>query len=169
MKIGIFYGSSTGNTKKISYLIYTKLVKYVYCKIFNISEINLSEFNKFDILILGTSTWYYGRLQFDWYNFLNYNKNIILKKKIICFFGCGNKLNYSYTFCDGLYYLYKSYNKNNTIIGYWNNIYKFKNSKSLLCKNYFLGLVIDDNNSYKINNKIINIWLSNFLVYLFKI
>ncbi len=169
MKVGIFFGSSTGNTKKISYLIYENINKYIDCTVFNISKVNINKFNNFDILILGTSTWYYGKLQYNWYNFLKNNKNIILNNKIICLFGCGDSLNYSYTFCDGLYYLYNIFNNNNIIIGYLNNIYKFKNSKSLLFKKYFLGLVIDDNNSYKLNNKIIKIWTSNILINIFNI
>ncbi len=168
MRIGIFFGSSTGNTKKISYLIYKRLNKYIICNIFDISKINLDKFNNFDILILGSSTWYYGKLQYDWYNFLNYNKNIIIRNKIICFFGCADKLNYRYTFGDSLYYLYKIFNNNNIIIGYFNNIYKFNNSKSLLFKKYLLGLIIDDNNKYEKNIRIINIWISDLLLNILK-
>ncbi len=164
MKVGIFFGSSTGNTKNIAFLIYKKIKKYIFCNIFDISKIDFNIINDFDILILGSSTWYYGKLQYHWYNFFYYNKKFIIKNKIICFFGCGDKLNYKYTFCDGLFCLYKRFNVNNIIIGYWFNIYKFKNSKSLLFKKYFLGLIIDDNNKYKKNIKIINIWVSNLLL-----
>ncbi len=168
-KVGIFFGSDTGNTKKIAYIIYEKINKYFDVNISDISSNSLKDFKDFDIYILGTSTWYYGELQYDWDNFLNDFKKINFLNKIVCFFGCGNQKDYSNYFCNGIYKLYNIAKKNNAlIIGYWpNKNYFFHNSSSLINKHYFIGLVIDEINQYKFTNKRINIWLSKLIIDIF--
>ncbi len=165
-KIGIFYGSDTGNTKDIAYFIYEKLNKYFDTYILNISNISKEHFKKFDVFILGTSTWYCGELQYDWDNFLDDFKKINFSKKIISFFGCGNQKDYINNFCDAVYKLYTIVKKNNgLIIGYWpTNNYFFKKSISLINKNYFIGLMIDEINQSEYSSKRINIWLSKLIV-----
>ncbi len=169
-KIGIFYGSDTGNTKKIAYYIYEKMSIYFDVNIFNISSVSLKNFKKFDIFILGTSTWYCGELQYDWDNFLNKFKKINFLNKIVCFFGCGDQKNYSNHFCNGIYKLYDIAKKNNALImGYWpNKNYFFHNSLSLINKCYFVGLVLDEINQCEFTNKRINIWLSKLIIDIFK-
>ncbi len=170
-RIGIFFGSDTGNTKNIAYQIYEKINKYFYTSIFDIRNSTINNFISCDILILGTSTWYCGELQYDWDIFLKKFKKINFFKKIICFFGCGDQKNYGNYFCDGIYKLYNIINKNNSlIIGYWpNKNYFFDNSTSLLNKNYFLGLIIDEVNQSKLTNKRINSWVSKLLVDLYNL
>ncbi len=165
-KIGIFYGSDTGNTKNIAYLIYEKLTKYFNTHILNINNVSIESFKKFDIFIFGTSTWYCGELQYDWDNFLKDFKKINFSKKIVSFFGCGNQKDYINNFCDGVYKLYNIVKSNNgLIIGYWpTKNYFFKKSLSLINKNYFIGLMIDEISQSKLTNKRINIWISKLVV-----
>ncbi|MCM0158274.1 flavodoxin domain-containing protein [Candidatus Nardonella dryophthoridicola] len=54
MKIGIFFGTNTGNTENISYLIQKKIGNNSY--VYDISNTNIKIIEKFDILLLGTST-----------------------------------------------------------------------------------------------------------------
>ncbi len=170
-KLGIFYGSDTGYTRKISYYINKKLNIYFNTKVLDISQVSINDFIDYKILLLGTSTWYYGELQYDWDNFLEDFKKIDFSNKIVSFFGCGNQIDYSNCFCDGIYKLYKIVIKNNVnIIGYWPvNNYIFNYSKSLLNKNYFIGLVLDEINQSKLTKKRINIWLSYLIVNIFNI
>ncbi len=170
-KVGIFFGSDTGSTKKVAYLIYEKINKYMDVSILNIIDSCLNDFKNFDVLIIGTSTWYSGELQYDWDNFLNKFKKINFIDKIVCFFGCGNQKDYSNHFCNGVYKLYKIVKKNNSlIIGYWpTKKYFFKNSISLINKHYFIGLMIDEVNQCKFTNKRINIWVSKLILDIFNL
>ncbi len=165
-KIGIFFGSDTGSTKKVAYFIYEKISKYIDVSILNIVDSCLNDFEDFDILIIGTSTWYYGELQYDWDNFLSKFKKINFTNKIVCFFGCGNQKDYSDYFCNGVYKLYNIVKKNDAlIIGYWpTKNYFFKDSISLINKHYFIGLMIDEINQYQFTNRRISIWVSKLLV-----
>ena len=64
-KIGIFYGSSTGNAEliadKIQALFGEELVD-----VHNIDSIEVKDVNSYKYLIFGTSTWGMGDLQDDW-------------------------------------------------------------------------------------------------------
>lgn len=170
-KIGIFYGSDTGDTKKISYYINNKLIYYFNTKIFDISNSSINDFLYFEILILGTSTWYHGELQYDWDNFLLDFKKIDFSNKIVSFFGCGNQIDYSNCFCDGVYKLYNIVNKKNSkIIGYWpSNGYKFNFSKSLLNKNYFIGLMIDEKYQKNLTKIRLNKWISYLILNIYNL
>ncbi len=163
--IGIFFGSNTGNTKKIAYLILNCIKKYFNVCILDISKSSLEEFNKYNIFILGTSTWYYGELQYDWDNFLPLFKKIDFSNKIIAFFGCGNQIDYSDYFCDGVSVLYNIVIDNNAkVIGYWSiKNYKFNYSKSLLNKDYFIGLFLDEDNQSKLTLSRINKWTKKLI------
>ncbi len=171
LKVGIFFGSSTNNTKNVAYFIYEKINKYFNVNILNISKSSIKDFSYFDILILGTSTWYCGEIQYDWDIFLNdYNKKYFLNK-IFCFFGCGNQEDYGDYFCDGVSKLYEKVNKNKSLIlGYWpTKYYSFNKSKSLLNKDYFIGLMIDEMYQSKLTQERINSWVSKLLVDFFNL
>ncbi len=159
--IGIFFGSDTGNTKKIAYLIYEKLNKKFKVNILDVSKCKIDDFLICKFLIIGTPTWYYGELQYDWNNFLDYFKKINFDKKIVAFFGCGDQRDYSDYFCNGLRILYDIVvNSNAKIIGYWSNKnYKFNLSKSLLKNNKFIGLILDEDNQSDITINRINKWI----------
>ncbi len=169
--IGIFFGSDTGVTKRIAFIIKKKINNYFNVDILNISESSKNDFLNYDILILGTSTWYQGELQYDWDDFLSCFKKINFNKKIVSFFGCGNQKDYSNCFCNSVYKLYNIvYKKNGYIIGYWPiNNYKFNYSKSLFNKNYFIGLMIDEHNQSEFTNRRISIWVSNLIINIYNI
>ncbi len=168
-KVGIFFGSDTGNTKRVSYYILEKFSKYFDTSILNIANSSVYDFYEFDILILGTSTWYCGELQYDWDDFLYNFKSINFSNKIISFFGCGNQEDYGDYFCSGIYKLYKIVIKDNPIIlGYWPVCnYKFIYSKSLLNKSYFFGLVLDEDYQSEFTIRRVNIWTSKLLLDIF--
>ncbi len=172
-KIGIFYGCDIGNVRYFSNFIYKKIKRYFYSKIFNISKSEIYDLNKFDILILGTYTSYYGNLQKDWKGFFVKNKSFILKSKIVAFFGIDNQFIYSNVFCDGVYKLYISLLKNNNnfiVLGNWYlSNYNFFYSKTLLNKNYSLGLLLDENSSNIENINKVNKWISYLMVEIFKL
>ncbi len=161
-KIGIFFGSSTGNTERVAHIIHKNIVKRnYYVKIYNIKDAGTNDFLKFNFLILGTSTWYKGELQYHWNKFLPKIKNISFQNKVVSLFGCGNQLNYSKYFCNGISILHNVLiQKKVKIIGYWANLgYKFISSNILINSKKCVGLLIDEDNQSEYTNKRVNLWI----------
>ncbi|VFP78184.1 Flavodoxin 1 [Buchnera aphidicola (Cinara cuneomaculata)] len=159
-KIGIFYGSDTGNTEKISYIIQKKL-RLSSSNVFDISNASLKKMENFNILFLGISTWYYGELQCDWEESLQILNKINLNDKIIALFGCGDQEDYSEYFCDSIGIMYHFLKKKNVrFVGSWPiSEYNFEYSKAQKNKTHFFGLPIDEDNQSKLTNERIKKWL----------
>ncbi|CAL4321101.1 Flavodoxin 1 [Buchnera aphidicola (Periphyllus testudinaceus)] len=159
-KIGIFFGTDTGNTEKISKIIHNIIGKKK-SSIHDITSSCKQDFLKYDILILGVSTWYYGEVQCDWDDFLPILKKINFKNKKIAIFGCGDQEDYGEYFCDAMKILYDIVLLNNAkVIGKWPiKNYFFDSSKALINKKYFLGLAIDEDRQPELTKKRIKKWL----------
>ena len=67
--IGIFYGSSSGNTETVAKQIQKGLG--ADAQVFEVSKAKKEDLEKFDNLILGTSTWGFGDLQDDFEGFIS--------------------------------------------------------------------------------------------------
>ncbi|CAL4326360.1 flavodoxin FldA [Buchnera aphidicola] len=144
-KIGIFFGSDTGNTEKIARLIQKFIGKDISI-LHDISNSSKKDIEHFDFLILGVPTWYYGEVQCDWDDFLPILKKIDFSNKTVALFGCGDQEDYGEYFCDALGIIYNVIKKNKAnIVGKWSTKkYSFEHSKALLNKDYFVGLVLDE-------------------------
>ncbi|AYN24766.1 flavodoxin FldA [Buchnera aphidicola] len=162
-KIGIFFGSDTGNTEKVAKLIQKKIGNSSI--LHDISNASKKDIELFDYLILGVPTWYYGEMQCDWDDFLPILKKINFLQKTVALFGCGDQEDYGEYFCDALGLIYKVLKKNNAkIIGKWPTIeYNFESSKALLNKDYFVGLALDEDRQSEKTEKRIKKWISNIL------
>ncbi|CAL4042769.1 Flavodoxin 1 [Buchnera aphidicola (Takecallis arundicolens)] len=159
-KIGIFFGSDTGNTEKIAKKIYNK-IGIKQAEIYDIANAKIDDINKFNILIFGIPTWYYGELQCDWDEFIPQLKKINFKNKIIALFGCGDQEDYSEYFCDGMGIIYNILKTRHAdFIGRWPITgYQFECSKAVIDKNYFVGLVIDEDRQKEYTENRIKTWL----------
>ncbi|CAL4042870.1 Flavodoxin 1 [Buchnera aphidicola (Tetraneura ulmi)] len=160
-KIGIFYGSDTGNTEFVA-----NQIKECFQKkniiINDISNCTKQDLEKFSILIIGSPTWYYGEIQSDWEDFLPILKTINFKNKKIALFGCGDQEDYSEYFCDAIGILYNIFREKEAImIGKWENKgYSFDSSKALLNKKYFCGMTIDEDRQAKKTKNRIQKWVN---------
>lgn len=164
-KIGIFFGSDTGNTEKAAKLIYKKIGGNISI-LRDISNACRKDIEVFDYLIFGIPTWYYGEIQCDWDDFLPILKKINFSHKSIALFGCGDQEDYGEYFCDALGLIYKILKKNKaTIVGEWPTIeYNFESSKSLLNKDYFVGLALDEDRQPEKTENRIDIWVKKILI-----
>ncbi|CAL4321538.1 Flavodoxin 1 [Buchnera aphidicola (Thelaxes suberi)] len=162
--IGIFFGSDTGNTENIAAIIKNYLKKDNII-VQDIEDTKIEDMEKFDNIILGIPTWYYGEVQCDWNDFIPNLKKINFKRKKIAIFGCGDQEDYSEYFCDAMYYIYNIIKKNGgDCIGQWpTEGYDFKSSKSLINKKYFLGLVIDEDRQPDQTLARIKKWIKNII------
>ncbi|CAL4042705.1 Flavodoxin 1 [Buchnera aphidicola (Phyllaphis fagi)] len=164
-KIGIFFGSDTGNTEKIAKIIHKKIGENT-SELYDISTCTQKDITKFNILMFGIPTWYYGEVQCDWDTFLPTLKTINFKNKIVSLFGCGDQEDYSEYFCDAIGIVYNIVkNQGAHLIGKWSTKgYTFEESKALLNNKYFVGLTIDEDRQSQKSETRINTWINNILL-----
>ncbi|QCI18840.1 flavodoxin FldA [Buchnera aphidicola] len=163
-KIGIFFGSDTGNTEKIAKIIHKKIGKNNSI-LYDISNSSKEDIENFSNLIFGIPTWYYGEVQCDWDDFLPILKKINFSNKIVALFGCGDQEDYSEYFCDALSVVYNIIKKNKAkVIGSWSTKgYNFDHSKALLNKDHFIGLTLDEDRQANQTEYRINKWIENII------
>jgi flavodoxin I len=75
MNILIVFGSLLGKTQRVAQLIGTEVSKAHYKVVVkDVRDVSISDLNKYDLIILGSSTWDDGELQFD---FRPFHKELI--------------------------------------------------------------------------------------------
>ena len=98
---GIFYGSTTGTTEAVARDIAGQL-GVAAADVHDVAGTSADETDKYDLLVLGSSTWGCGELQDDWYGFLDALTAKDLGGKRVALFGCGDSGSYPDTFCDAI-------------------------------------------------------------------
>ena len=99
--IGIFYGSSTGTTSDLAQKIASAL-GVDSANVMDVANADAAAAAKYDVLLLGSSTWGLGDLQDDWESFLPKLKGENLSGKKVGLFGFGDASSYSDSFCAAL-------------------------------------------------------------------
>lgn len=156
-KVGIFYGSSTGNTEYIAEKI-KKHLEMDDVKIFNVDSATKEDVNQCDYLILGTSTWGVGDMQDDWEDFIDEFLKSELKGKKTALFGLGDHEVYTESFADGMGHLYDKIKDKVEITGQW-PVDEYKPLESLAIRDgVFVGLPVDQDNESGSTDKKIKKW-----------
>ncbi len=160
-KIGIFYGSDTGNTERIAEMISGGLPP-LECVCKNIDDSSVDEFMEFEVLLFGVSTWNIGEIQCSWEDLLDDLKTRDFSGKRVGFFGLGDSAGYPDTFVDGLGILWKCVGTERPpLIGVWSTEgYIFDDSCGLFDENHFLGLVIDEDSEPEYTDERVDRWLA---------
>ncbi len=104
-KIGIFYGSTTGNTAEVAKMIAEQL-GVADADVHDVAETAPSAVAPYSLIILGSSTWGDGDLQDDFSDFLDGLAAVDLKGKRVAIFGCGDE-SMTDTFCNAVGTIYK--------------------------------------------------------------
>lgn len=157
MKTGIFYGSTTGNTQNAADLI-GKLVDQ--STIQSIADTTREDLEKYDLLILGTSTWGWGELQDDWMAALDMLKSSDLSGKLFALFGLGDQESYPDTFVDGLLPIYEAaVAAGARHIGMWSTDGYHHSGSTAQEGDDFLGLALDEENQGEQSEERINRWV----------
>ena len=153
-KIGIFFGSSTGNAELIADRIQAQFGEDI-ADVHNIDAAEKKELEQYDYLIFGTSTWGLGDLQDDWEDFADELMEADLSQKKVALFGLGDQEVYADSFVDGMGHLYNLIAKSTTVVGAWPaKEYRYVESKAVR-KGSFVGLAIDyDNDKGKAEQQI---------------
>ena len=144
--IGIFYGSSSGNTEGVAKQIQAEFGAD-NAQVFDVAKATKDDLEKFDNLIFGTSTWGFGEFQDDFDGFMKQIEAANLSGKTVALFGCGDQESYSDTFVDGMGLVWQSLQgKGCNIVGQTSTEgYSYSNSQSDV-EGKFVGLAIDENN-----------------------
>lgn len=156
MKIGIFYGSTTGVTKKVA----ERTGELLDADVLNVSEIE-NKIDNYDVLIFATSSWNRGNVQKSWENFLKFLGNKDFGGKKIALIGVGDQNFFGKTFVDGMCVLYNYIKYNNIKLIGRTSIegYDFEESRSVE-KGKFIGLAIDDKNQKELTEERIINWVN---------
>ena len=159
-KIGLFYGSDTGNTETIALKIRDKISKENVF-IIDMYDASIEEFAKYDKIILGLSTWHDGQLQSDWDTFFEEFKEVDFTGKTVALFGLGDQYVYCDYFIDGVGIIGEVVlNNGGKIVGKWpSEGYEHTESKAELEKGTFLGLAIDEDNQFEQTDQRVDAWV----------
>lgn len=159
-KIGLFYGSDTGVTEDIADKI---ISKWKICPIEKhcVDMCKIEDFEPYNFIFLGLSTWYYGELQSDWENFVDDFVNIDFTGKTVALFGPGDQYGYDDYFVDGIGIIAEIVLENGgTIIGHFpTKGFDFIKSKALVNDDFFYGLAIDEDNQHNLTDQRIDQWI----------
>lgn len=163
--IGIFFGTEGGNTEAIAELIRDQLAEQNLISFKNISECETSDLLNHDVLLLGTSTWNIGDIQYDWEEKLEEISQLDLKGIKVGLFGVGDAEGYPDTFVDGMGILWDSMKESGPVlIGKWpTKDYTFDESKGLLDEDHFMGVVLDEDNESALTPERIETWVKQLL------
>ena len=156
MAIGIFYGSTNGNTQEAA----EKIAEKLGAKTYDVGKLKSGdEVENYDCLILGTSTWYNGELQDDWDSYLNYLKKVDLSGKKVAFFGLGDQEGYGSDFVSGMRIIYDVALMQGAMpVGRWEDTgYSYDESAAII-EGKFLGLALDEDNQSELSDGRIKQW-----------
>lgn len=168
-KVGIFFGTDTGNTRRIAKDIATKLGSAIAAKPVNVRNASINDMQAYDVLILGTPTYGEGALPGlstgnateSWEEFLPTLAGQDFSGKKVAIYGLGNQKSYPNEFVDAMFYLYEQFTDcNATVIGSWDTEgYQFKTSKAVVNER-FVGLVLDQENQKDLTADRLESWLT---------
>lgn len=145
-KIGLFYGSSTGNTEFVAYQMKEEFDRRdpSLVDIHNIGSSTPEQVLGYNYLIFGIPTWNTGQLQDDWEIFLPKLAGRDMKGKRVAIFGLGDQNGYGFNFLDAVGVLADAVMADGAQLwGLWKTSnYEFEESRAQV-EDHFLGLGID--------------------------
>ncbi len=161
MKIGLFYGSDTGNTEAVAETIREEIGEHIIT-LHEVFETNLPELiPQYDFIILGVPTWYDGEIQNEWADKVDDLLKIDLTSYKVAIYGLGDQQDWGEYFCDAMITLAeKAQQSGAKIIGHWPSAgYDFTESKALIDNNTFVGLTLDEDRQPELTEDRIKTWL----------
>lgn len=158
--VGIFFGSDTGNTEAVAKMIQKKLGKGV-ADLYDIAKSSRDDIEKYDKLLLGIPTWYYGESQCDWDDFFPELEEIDLSGKLVAIFGCGDQEDYAEYFLDAMGTMAEIVEGSGAeIVGHTSTDgFDFEASKALVDDNTFIGLGIDEDRQPELTEERVDAWV----------
>ena len=156
--IGLFYAMNAAKTSHIAEKIREKL-GHKEVEMIMIEKAWQNDFQAYDNLIVGASTWFDGELPTYWDEMIPEIESLDLKDKKVALFGLGDQIGYPDNFVDGLGILADAFEKAGAILVGFTSAegYSFNRSRALR-DGKWCGLVIDIENQSKLTDKRIADW-----------
>ncbi|MFZ2312717.1 MAG: flavodoxin [Methylobacter sp.] len=169
-KVGVFFGTDTGNTRRIAKDIVNALGSAIAAKPVNVRNASALDMLAYDTLILGTPTYGDGQLPGlstgnateSWEEFLPTLAGQDFSGIKVAIYGLGNQKSYPAEFVDAMFYLYEQFKQcGATMIGAWDTEgYNFKSSKAVV-DSRFVGLALDQENQKYLTSIRLGTWLKD--------
>lgn len=157
-RIGIYYGSTTGNTQDVADAIAKKL-GVEKADLHDVAKAK-ADYSAYDVVLFGTSTLGLGDLQDDWEYYIDKVKGADLTGKKVALFGCGDSSSYSDTFCDGVGKVYDVVkDKGCQLIGKVSAEGYTYDSSEAYVDGQFVGLLINNDNEPDLTDERISGWI----------
>ncbi len=167
-KVGIFFGSDSGKTRKVAKMIYEAFGSDEVAAPININKASIDDLLAFDFLVLGTPTLGDGQLPGlecdcqaeSWAEFVPSIESADFGGKTVALFGLGDQTSYGNAFVDALGELFDVVSEAGAnVVGYWpNEGYEFDSSNALDGDD-FVGLVIDQDNQSNMTAERVKTWV----------
>lgn len=168
-KVGIFFGTDTGNTRKVAKQIAKQLGDLVG-KPDNIKNVGIDDLLAYDVLILGSPTYGDGELPGltagtsteSWEEFMPNLAGADFSGKTIALYGLGDQEGYPDNFVDALGMLYDAFaDCGAQFVGFTSTDgYTFNKSKAVM-DDQFVGLVLDEDNQKEQSEDRLQAWLQD--------
>ena len=167
-RIGVFYGSNTGNTRRVAKMIKKRFDDDTMADPMNINKASAEDLAAYSLLILGTPTLGDGQLpgksadceNESWEEAIEQLEDLDLSGKTVALFGLGDQVGYPNEFVDGLGELHEFVvDRGGRVVGSWpTEGYAFKRSRAV-ADGSFVGLVLDLDNQKDETESRVDAWL----------
>lgn len=167
-KIGLFFGTDTGKTRKVAKMIKKKFDDDLMASPVNVNRSSAEEMAAYDYLILGTPTLGEGLLpglsadceNESWEEFLPQIEDMDFSGKTVAIFGLGDQVGYGEEFVDAMLELYEFVTeKGGKVVGAWpTDGYEFEHSEAVI-DGKFVGLALDLDNQQGLTEERLDAWL----------
>lgn len=160
-KIALFYGTQTGYTQTEAETIQKEFGGDSIVELIDVSKAEVSDFDRFEYIIIGCPTWNVGELQSDWENFYDELNSIDFTGKKVAYFGPGDQIGYPDSFQDAIGILEEKISEQGGMtVGYWPTAgYEFTASKGVR-EGQFVGLALDEDNQSDLTDERIKTWVA---------
>lgn len=173
-KVGIFFGTDTGNTRKVAKTIHKHLGDDKADKPVNIKNASVADLQAYDLLIIGSPTYGEGELPGldsgtsteSWLEFMPQLEGADFAGKTIALYGLGDQVGYADHFVDAMGMLYDAFaDCGANFVGFTpTDGYDYTSSKAVL-DDKFVGLVLDEDNQKDLSEMRLNDWLTELEPY----
>lgn len=158
-KVGIFYGSSTGNSENAAQQI-QKAFGTDLATIIDVSGAKAADVEQYSNIIFGCSTLEIGELEYDFDDFIPELKAANLKDKKVAIFGLGDQESYPDSFVDSIGLIYEVLkDKGCDVVGKTSTEgYNYDESRAEI-DGQFMGLALDDDSQDDLTEERIKEWV----------
>ncbi len=159
--IGLFFGSTTGNTEDVAQMLADGLGHQLVA-MHDIAVDGVAPAVEYEQLIMGIPTWDFGELQEGWLELWPELEAMDLTGKQVALFGLGDQLGYGEWFLDAMGLLHDLLlSRGATLHGYTSvEGFSFEASKALTPdETQFVGLAIDEDGQHGETDERVQRWV----------